>query len=70
VGGGSRRGSTRSILSISLLGIGVLLLLLVPGILLALAFARTEDAELPGTLVIISAVGGMAFVVAGVALRE
>ena len=62
--------SIRRVLSILFIALGALLLLLVPGILVALAFAQATDVDIPGTLVIVSAVLGMMLVVVGAALRE
>jgi hypothetical protein len=52
------------------MGLGSLLLVLVPIYLVFLAFAGTTDVELHGTLVILSVVSGMALVVIGAATRE
>jgi hypothetical protein len=52
------------------MGLGSLLLVLVPIYLVFLAFAGTKDVELHGTLVILSVVSGMALVVIGAATRE
>jgi hypothetical protein len=68
--GRSRRSSTRRMLSLAAFVAGALLLLLVPVTLLVLAFAHAHDTQLPGTLVILSAAGGMAFIVIGAALRD
>ncbi len=62
--------SARRVLSIVVIVLGALLLLSLPVVLVVLAFVREQNARLPGTLVIISAAGGMALVVIGAALRE
>lgn len=62
-------GSTRRSLSLFIIILGALLLLFVPSMLVFLAFAR-QGIELPGTLVILSATGGMALVAIGAALRD
>ncbi len=63
-------GSTRRLLSLIFMALGAILLLLVPTMLVVLAFAQTRDVDLSGTVVILSAVGGMALVVIGAALRD
>lgn len=63
-------GSNRNVIALALMGLGVLLLVLVPLYLVFLAFAAAKDVELHGTLVILSVVGGMALVVIGSAIRE
>lgn len=67
---GMPRRSRRARLSLAVMALGALLLLLVPMLLVALAFAQVRDVELPGTLVILSATGGMALIVIGAALWE
>lgn len=62
-------GSTRNILSLALIVAGGLLLVLVPLLLVFLALSGARDVDLPGTLVILSVVGGMALVVLGEAIR-
>lgn len=62
-------GSTRNTLSLALMIVGGLLLLLVPLLLVFLAMSGAKNVELPGTLVILSVVGGMALEVCGAALR-
>ena len=52
------------------MALGAILLLLVPTMLVVLAFTRATDVRLSGTVVILSAVGGMALVVVGAALRD
>jgi len=49
---------------------GVLLLLIMPLMLFFFAITSNKDAELPGTLVILSSAGGMALIVIGAALRD
>jgi Flp pilus assembly protein protease CpaA len=49
---------------------GALLLLLVPAVLLFYALSDPKNAQIPGTLVILSVVVGMALVVVGAALRD
>lgn|GEM_PF-3196001 len=66
---GSAR-STRRMLSLIFMVLGAILLLLVPAMLVVLAFSQARDVRLPGTVVILSAVMGMAFVVVGAALRD
>jgi hypothetical protein len=62
-------GSTRNTLSLALMVAGGLLLLLVPLLLVFLAVSGAQNVDLPGTLVILSVVGGMALVVLGEAIR-
>ncbi len=61
--------STRGILSLGLLIVGILLLALVPGYVLLLAFSGTKSGHIGGTLLILSVVGGMAAVLISSALR-
>jgi hypothetical protein len=63
-------GSNRNMISLVLIGLGILLLLLVPLYLVVLAFAGARNVDLHGTLVILSVVIGMALVVVGSAIRE
>jgi hypothetical protein len=62
-------GSTRNTLSLALMVAGGLLLVLVPLLLVFLAVSGAQNVDLPGTLVILSVVGGMALVVLGEAIR-
>ena len=62
--------STRSTISTVLIVSGVLLLLIMPLMLFFFAITSNKDAELPGTLVILSSAGGMALIVIGAALRD
>jgi len=61
--------STRRQLSIALIVLGALLLMIMPTILLFFSFA-SKSGHLPGTLVILSSAGGMAFILVGAALRD
>ncbi len=61
--------ATRSIFSLACIVVGALLLLLVPLLLIVQAFLSVQDVELPGTLVILTVVGGMGLVVLGLAFR-
>ncbi|MDQ6695782.1 MAG: hypothetical protein M3014_15460 [Chloroflexota bacterium] len=63
------RGSSRRILSLAVMLLGILLLLLVPTILLVRAITQSKDI-LPGTLVILSVTGGMALIIIAAALRD
>lgn len=62
-------GSSRNTLSLALIVAGALLLVLVPLLLVFLAITGARDVDLPGTLVILSVVGGMALVIFGAAVR-
>ncbi|MBF6613193.1 MAG: hypothetical protein IVW55_08700 [Chloroflexi bacterium] len=62
--------SARRTLSLVVIVLGALLLLSLPVVLVVLAFGQEQNVRLPGTLVIISAAGGMALLVIGAALRE
>jgi hypothetical protein len=62
-------GSTRNTVSLALMVAGGLLLVLVPLLLVFLALSGARNVDLPGTLVILSVVGGMALVVLGEAIR-
>ena len=62
-------GSTRNTLSLALMVVGAALLALVPLLLVFLALSGAQNVDLPGTLVILSVVGGMALVVLGEAIR-
>jgi hypothetical protein len=63
-------GSNRNMISMLLIGLGILLLVLVPLYLVFQAFGGTKDVELQGTVVILSVVIGMVLVVIGSAIRE
>ena len=56
--------------SLAVLGLGGLLLLSVPVLLILLAISGGDGTSLPGTFVILSATLGMALVVIGAALRD
>ena len=60
----------RRTLSLIALVVGVLLLLIMPGILFFYAVSGNKDVELPGTLVILTTTGGMTLIVLAFALRE
>ena len=62
-------GSSRNTLSLALIVAGGILLVLVPVIMVVLAFAGAKDVHIPGTLIILSVVSGMALVVLGAAVR-
>lgn len=62
--------STRRILSLVLLIVGIALLAFVPGYIALLAFSGTQTAHIGGTLLIVSVVGGMASVIVASALHE
>jgi hypothetical protein len=57
-------------ISLIFITVGILLLLLVPAYLVFQAFAGVANTELPGTVVILSVVSGMALVVIGAAIRD
>jgi hypothetical protein len=63
-------GSTNNTLSLALIVVGGILLVLVPLLLVFLAFTGAKDVHIPGTLIIISVVSGMALVVLGAAVRS
>ena len=63
-------GSTNNTLSLALIVMGGILLVLVPLLLVFLAFTGAKDVNIPGTLIIISVVSGMALVVLGAAVRS
>ena len=63
-------GGNRNMLSRLVMGVGALLLLVVPAILFVLAISHTKDFHLPGTLLILSVVSGMALVGIGAALHD
>jgi hypothetical protein len=62
--------STRRLLALVAMVVGALLLLLMPAALLYFAVTDAQDAHLPGTLVIVSATGGMALLALGALIRE
>lgn len=62
-------GSSRNTLSLALIVLGGILLVLVPLLLVGLAFAGAKDVHIPGTLIIISVVSGMSLVALGAAVR-
>jgi len=62
--------ATRRILSMAAIILGALLLLVMPLTLIFLAVTSKEDAQLPGTLVIVSATGGMMLLAIGAVLRD
>ena len=62
--------STRRMLSLIVMVAGALLLLVMPAILFGYAASGNKDVELPGTLVILTATGGIALIVIGAALRD
>ncbi len=66
----SAGNASRSVLSLLVMIAGGLLLLSMPAVLLVLALAHPQDAHLPGMLVILSSVGGMALVAIGATLHE
>ena len=66
---GTRRQSRRA-LSLAIIIAGALLLASVPMTLVVLSFAGTRTLDLPGVAVILSAVVGMALVVAGFAVQD
>jgi len=63
-------GPNRNILSLIIMGLGALLLLIVPLLLFVFALAQSKTFQLPGTLMILSVVSGMALVVIGAALHD
>jgi hypothetical protein len=62
--------STRRILSWLAIALGIAMLLVMPVTLLYFAVNNTQNAEIPGTIVILTATGGMALIIIGAALRE
>jgi hypothetical protein len=62
--------SNRNTLGLAVMVAGALILSVVPLLLLVLALGGTETFQLPGTLVILSAAGGMALVLIGAVLRD
>lgn len=63
-------GSSRNTLSLVLILAGALLLVLVPLLFVFLSFAGDRNVHVPGTLIILSVVSGMALVVLGAAVRS
>jgi len=63
-------GSTRRLLSLALIIVGALLLLVMPLALFFFALSGNTQNHLPGTLVIVTATGGMVMLVLGFALRN
>ena len=63
-------GSTRRMLAYLCMGLGALLLLVMPLTLLFFAVNSTKDPHLQGTLVILTSVGGMALLALGAVLRD
>ncbi len=63
-------GPNRNILSLLAMGLGALLLLIVPGLLFVFAVAQSKTFQIPGTLLILSVVSGMALVIIGAALHD
>jgi hypothetical protein len=62
--------STRRTLSTLAIALGILLLLVMPATLFVFAVTHVQNAQLPGTLVILTATGGMALIVIGAVIRE
>jgi hypothetical protein len=52
------------------MALGALFLLIVPTLLFVLALGQTKSFHLPGTVLILSVVAGMALVIIGAALRD
>jgi uncharacterized membrane protein len=63
-------GPNRNILSLMVMGLGALLLLIVPLLLFVFALSQSKTFQLPGTLMILSVVSGMALVIIGAALHD
>ena len=63
-------GSNRNLLSLLVMGLGALLLLIVPLVLFVLAVGQTKTFQIPGTLLILSVVSGMALIIIGAALHD
>jgi hypothetical protein len=63
-------GSNRNTLSFIIMGVGALLLLIIPAFLFVLALGQTKTFHLPGTILILSVVSGMALVIIGAALHD
>jgi hypothetical protein len=64
------RRNSRRLFAAGIMIVGVLLLVMVPVVLVVLAFGHVTDFHMPGTLVILSATGGMALLAVGAALFE
>lgn len=65
-----RTNPTRQNLGLATLGLGALLLLVVPVLFVVLAITGGSRDLLPGTFVILSATLGMALIAIGAALRD
>lgn len=63
-------GSNRNTLSLIAMALGALLLLIVPVLLFVFALAQSKTFQIPGTLLILSVVSGMALVIIGAALHD
>jgi hypothetical protein len=63
-------GPNRNILSLIAMALGALLLLIVPVLLFVFALAQSKTFQIPGTLLILSVVSGMALVIIGAALHD
>jgi hypothetical protein len=57
-------------LSWIVMGLGALFLLIMPVLLFVLALGQTKSFHLPGTVLIVSVVVGMALVIVGAAMHE
>lgn len=66
---GGRR-SNRGMLALGAFILGAALLAIMPLIYLFLAITGAQDADIPGTIMILTSTGGMILVVIGAALRE
>jgi hypothetical protein len=63
-------GSNRNPLSLAIMALGALLLLIVPMSLFVFALAQSKTFQIPGTLLILTVVSGMALIVIGAALHD
>jgi len=63
-------GSNRNLLSVLVIVLGALLLLIVPLSLFVFALAQSKTYQIPGTLLILTVVSGMALIVIGAALHD
>jgi len=63
-------GSNRNLLSVLVIALGALLLLFVPLSLFVFALAQSKTYQIPGTLLILTVVSGMALIVIGAALHD
>ena len=63
-------GSNRNMLAWIVMGLGALFLLIMPVLLFVLALGQTKSFHLPGTVLIVSVVVGMALVIVGAAMHE